>query len=39
VSLGLEGTYFGGASPKSSGYDDVKVASSFSGATKLGWEF
>jgi hypothetical protein len=39
VSLGLEGTYFGGASPKSSGYDDVKVASSFSGAAKLGWEF
>jgi len=39
VALGLEGTYFGGASPKSSGYDGVKIASSFGGAAKLGWEF
>ncbi len=39
VSLALEGTYFGGATPKVSGYDDVKIASAFGGAAKLGWEF
>lgn len=39
VSLALEGTYFGGSSPKVSGYDGVKIASSFGGAAKLGWEF
>ncbi len=39
VSLALEATYFGGSSPKVSGYEGVKVASSFGGAAKLGWEF
>ncbi len=39
VALGLEATYFGGASPKSSGYEDVKLASTFGGAAKLGWEW
>jgi hypothetical protein len=39
VSLALEGTYFGGASPKDDDYEGVKVASSFGGAAKLGWEF
>jgi hypothetical protein len=39
VALGLEGTYFGGATPKSSGYDGVKIQSSFGGAAKLGWEW
>jgi hypothetical protein len=39
VSLALEGTWFGGASPSVSGYDGVQLASSFGGAAKLGWEF
>ncbi len=39
VSLALEATYFGGSSPKVTGYEGVKVASSFGGAAKLGWEF
>jgi hypothetical protein len=39
LSLALEGTYFGGATPSSEDYKDVKIASSFSGAAKLGWEF
>jgi hypothetical protein len=39
VSLALEGTYFGGASPTVSEYDGVIIPSSFSGAAKLGWEF
>jgi hypothetical protein len=39
VSLALEGTYFGGASPKDDDYEGVKVASAFGGAAKLGWEF
>jgi hypothetical protein len=39
ISLALEGTYFGGAAPSSDGYEGVKVASSFGGAARLGWEF
>lgn len=39
VSMALEGTYFGGASPSSKGYEGVKLASSFGGAAKLGWEW
>ena len=39
ISLGLEGTYFGGGSPKKSGYEGVKIASSLGAAAKLGWEF
>jgi hypothetical protein len=39
VSLAVEGTYFGGASPTVSEYDGVTIPSSFSGAAKLGWEF
>jgi len=39
VALGLEGTYFGGATPKSAGYDGVKIQSSFGAAAKLGWEW
>jgi hypothetical protein len=39
VALGLEATYFGGSSPSSSGYDGVKLASTFGGAAKLGWEW
>jgi hypothetical protein len=37
VALGLEGTYFGGSSPKVDGYEGVKIASSFGAAAKLGW--
>jgi hypothetical protein len=39
VSLGLEGTYFAGASPSDDDYDGAEIASSFAGAAKLGWEF
>jgi hypothetical protein len=39
LSLAVEGTYFGGATPTSDAYKDVKLSSSFSGAAKLGWEF
>jgi hypothetical protein len=39
VSLAVEGTLFGGASPSVSEYDGVKIASSLAGAAKLGWEF
>jgi hypothetical protein len=39
VSLGLEGTYFAGASPSDGDYDGAEIASSFGGAAKLGWEF
>jgi hypothetical protein len=39
VSLGLEGTYFAGATPSDEDYEDVEIASSFGGAAKLGWEF
>jgi hypothetical protein len=39
VALGLEGTYFGGATPSSKEYEGVKIASSFGGAAKLGWEW
>jgi hypothetical protein len=39
VSLGLEGTYFAGASPSDDDYDGAEIASSFGGAAKLGWEF
>jgi hypothetical protein len=38
-SLALEGTYFDGSEPSDGDYDGVKVASSFGGAAKLGWEF
>jgi hypothetical protein len=38
-ALALEGTYFGGASPSSSAYEGVKIASAFGGAAKVGWEF
>jgi hypothetical protein len=39
VALALEGTYFGGSSPKADGYEGVKIASSFGGAAKLGWQW
>jgi hypothetical protein len=39
VVLGLEGTYFAGSTPKASGYEDVKIKSSFGFAGKLGWEW
>jgi hypothetical protein len=39
VALGLEGTYFAGASPSDDDYDGVEIASSFGGAARLGWEF
>jgi hypothetical protein len=39
VALGLEGTYFGGASSSSSGYEGVKIKSALGGAAKLGWEW
>jgi hypothetical protein len=39
VALGLEGTYFAGASTSTNGYDGVTIKSSFGGAAKLGWEW
>ncbi len=39
VALGLEGTYFGGAKMTAKHYEGVKIASSFGGAAKLGWEW
>jgi hypothetical protein len=45
VSLAVEATYFGGKShsgeddPTRDDYGDFKLASAFSGAAKLGWEF
>jgi hypothetical protein len=39
VALALEGTYFGGATPKDSDYEGVKLKSTFGGAAKLGWEW
>jgi hypothetical protein len=45
VSLAVETTYFGGKShsgedlPGRDEYGDFKLASAFSGAAKLGWEF
>jgi hypothetical protein len=45
VSLAVEATYFGGKShsgeddPGHDAYGDFKLASAFSGAAKLGWEF
>lgn len=39
LSLALEGTYFGGASPSDDDYEGVKLASAFGGAAKVGWEF
>jgi hypothetical protein len=39
LSLALEGTYFGGASPSDEDYEGVKLASAFGGAAKVGWEF
>jgi hypothetical protein len=39
VALAAEGTYFGGGSPSADGYDGVKLASTFGGALKLGWQW
>jgi hypothetical protein len=39
VSMGLEATYFAGATPSAKGYDGVKLASSLGAAAKLGWEW
>lgn len=39
VSMALEGTYFGGATPSSRGYSGVKLKPTFGGAAKLGWEW
>jgi hypothetical protein len=37
--MALEATYFGGATISSDAYPDVKIASSWTGAFKFGWEF
>jgi hypothetical protein len=39
LSLAMEATYFGGASPSDSDYEGVKLASAIGGAAKVGWEF